>query len=98
MAKRHNMKAEKAKRNAEYALKFKKKKRQPPRRPATFMSSSPETGSAPPVSAPRMHGHDAICSRCGVETTLPFKPVSGKPVYCRSCFVGGGSQSQTTPA
>jgi len=86
MAKRHNMKAEKAKRNAEYALKFKKKKRTPARRPVTFTSSSPEGGPATAPS-PRMAGHDAICSACGVATTLPFKPVSGKPVFCRACFV-----------
>lgn len=84
MAKRHNMKLEKAKRNAEYALKFKKKKRPPSRRPATFSSATPAgTESAPP----RTSGHEAICSACGVETTLPFKPVSGKPVFCRACFV-----------
>ncbi|MFO1520035.1 MAG: zinc-ribbon domain containing protein [bacterium] len=26
------------------------------------------------------------CSACGVETTVPFEPVNGKPVYCRDCF------------
>jgi CxxC-x17-CxxC domain-containing protein len=87
MAKRHNMKAEKAKRNAEYALKFKKKKRAPGRRPVTFTSTTPEGTATASATAPRMNGHDAICSACGVATTLPFKPVSGKPVFCRSCFV-----------
>ncbi|MDB5097904.1 MAG: hypothetical protein JWM80_2325 [Cyanobacteria bacterium RYN_339] len=86
MAKRHNMKAEKAKRNAEYALKYKKKKRAPVRRSATFTSSTPDGATATAV-APRMAGHDAICSACGVATTLPFKPVSGKPVFCRPCFL-----------
>ena len=28
----------------------------------------------------------AVCSGCGVETTLPFRPVNGKPVFCRPCF------------
>ena len=86
MAKRHNMKAEKAKRNAEYALKYKKKKRMPARRPAAFSSSSPE-GTVTNISSFRASGHDAICSACGVATTLPFKPVSGKPVFCRPCFL-----------
>jgi CxxC-x17-CxxC domain-containing protein len=26
------------------------------------------------------------CSRCGVETTVPFRPTQGRPVLCRSCF------------
>jgi CxxC-x17-CxxC domain-containing protein len=30
--------------------------------------------------------YPAICSSCGVETTVPFEPISGKPVQCRSCF------------
>lgn len=27
-----------------------------------------------------------ICSECGVETTVPFKPSGDRPVYCRDCF------------
>jgi CxxC-x17-CxxC domain-containing protein len=27
-----------------------------------------------------------VCSACGVETTVPFKPTQGRPVLCRSCF------------
>ena len=29
------------------------------------------------------------CSQCGVVTTVPFKPTSGKPVLCRKCFSEG---------
>ncbi len=28
----------------------------------------------------------ATCSACGKETTVPFKPSQGRPVYCRDCF------------
>ena len=28
----------------------------------------------------------AICSQCGKETTVPFKPTQGRPVYCKECF------------
>lgn len=28
----------------------------------------------------------ATCSQCGRQTTLPFKPTQGRPVYCRECF------------
>jgi CxxC-x17-CxxC domain-containing protein len=26
------------------------------------------------------------CSGCGKETTVPFKPTQGRPVFCRECF------------
>jgi CxxC-x17-CxxC domain-containing protein len=26
------------------------------------------------------------CTQCGKETTVPFKPTQGRPVYCRECF------------
>jgi DNA-directed RNA polymerase len=26
------------------------------------------------------------CSDCGVETEVPFKPIEGRPVYCRDCL------------
>jgi CxxC-x17-CxxC domain-containing protein len=28
----------------------------------------------------------AVCSQCGRETTVPFRPTQGRPVYCRDCF------------
>jgi CxxC-x17-CxxC domain-containing protein len=27
-----------------------------------------------------------MCSECGIETTVPFKPTQGRPVLCRQCF------------
>ncbi len=27
-----------------------------------------------------------VCSQCGRETTVPFKPTQGRPVFCRECF------------
>src|ERR1700678_3191574 len=28
----------------------------------------------------------AVCSQCGKETTVPFRPTQGRPVLCRECF------------
>ncbi len=28
----------------------------------------------------------ATCSQCGKETTVPFKPTQGRPVYCKECY------------
>jgi len=30
--------------------------------------------------------HKAVCSDCGQECEVPFKPSEGKPVYCRDCY------------
>lgn len=30
--------------------------------------------------------HKAVCSDCGEECEVPFKPVEGRPVYCRDCY------------
>ncbi len=30
--------------------------------------------------------YDAVCSECGRETKIPFKPHLDKPVYCSECF------------
>ena len=31
--------------------------------------------------------HSAICAVCGIETTVPFEPTEGRPVYCKECYV-----------
>jgi CxxC-x17-CxxC domain-containing protein len=38
-------------------------------------------------SAPRERVETvATCSQCGKETTVPFKPTQGRPVFCKECF------------
>src|ERR1700730_15172490 len=27
------------------------------------------------------------CAQCGQQTTVPFYPSQGRPVYCRACFL-----------
>jgi CxxC-x17-CxxC domain-containing protein len=29
-----------------------------------------------------------VCARCEMSTTVPFYPSQGRPVLCRSCFIG----------
>ena len=29
-----------------------------------------------------------LCAQCGQQTTVPFYPSQGRPVYCRACFLG----------
>ena len=30
--------------------------------------------------------HKVVCSDCGNECEVPFKPNTKRPVYCRECF------------
>ncbi|MCL6481626.1 MAG: zinc-ribbon domain containing protein [Firmicutes bacterium] len=41
-------------------------------------------GTAP--SAGRRIETRTTCSQCGKETTVPFKPTQGRPVFCRECY------------
>jgi CxxC-x17-CxxC domain-containing protein len=31
---------------------------------------------------------DAVCAQCGAQTRVPFRPIAGRPVYCRECYGG----------
>lgn len=39
--------------------------------------------------------HKTICSDCGKECEVPFKPNGSKPVFCRDCFQGKRSSDST---
>ena len=39
-----------------------------------------------PQRMPRVETH-TVCSQCGKETTVPFRPTQGRPVLCRECFI-----------
>ncbi len=45
-------------------------------------------GQGPDVGAATVQRVETktVCSQCGKETTVPFKPTQGRPVYCRECF------------
>ncbi|MEK7168776.1 MAG: CxxC-x17-CxxC domain-containing protein [Patescibacteria group bacterium] len=34
-----------------------------------------------------------VCSNCGKDCEVPFKPTTGKPVYCSDCFETMGGRS-----
>ncbi len=41
-------------------------------------------GGGRPIRPTEMH--KAVCSTCGKECEIPFKPSGDRPVYCRDCF------------
>jgi CxxC-x17-CxxC domain-containing protein len=53
---------------------------------------------SPPKATPNHSAKQetaAVCAGCGKETTLPFRPTQGRPVFCRECF---GKQKKTSGA
>ena len=30
--------------------------------------------------------YDTVCSQCGAQTQVPFKPIQGRDVLCKECF------------
>jgi CxxC-x17-CxxC domain-containing protein len=49
------------------------------------MNAFREGGFKPRSFGPR-EMHKAVCSECGKECEVPFKPTEGKPVYCKDCY------------
>ena len=29
----------------------------------------------------------AVCTECGKECEIPFKPTEGRPIFCKDCFM-----------
>ncbi len=48
---------------------------------------------------PRQRVEVAVsCALCATETTVPFRPTQGRPVYCRDCFLRMRASSSTHAA
>ena len=43
-------------------------------------------GASPSGNGPSKVETRTNCSHCGKETTVPFRPTQGRPVFCRECF------------
>jgi CxxC-x17-CxxC domain-containing protein len=55
---------------------------------------NPETGAPAAAGISRTETRTE-CSGCGVETTVPFKPTQGRPVFCRQCYKNKMTASPT---
>ncbi len=47
-------------------------------------------------SGPRVM-HKAVCSECGKDCEIPFRPTGGRPIFCSNCFEKQGGGSSTRP-
>jgi len=68
-------------------------KNEPKRCKACKQKRATMLGAAPGNSYHKVETR-TVCSNCGKETTVPFKPTQGRPVFCRECF----QQKRVTPA
>ena len=41
---------------------------------------------SPPRERGSVLAHQTACSACGKDTTVPFRPTQGRPVFCKECF------------
>jgi CxxC-x17-CxxC domain-containing protein len=57
-------------------------------------------GSGPAAAGISRTETRTLCSECGIETTVPFKPTQGRPVLCRQCFKNkrAAPEPETAPA
>ena len=39
-----------------------------------------------PRASTRSRRYTVICADCNESATVPFRPTTGRPVYCRPCF------------
>jgi CxxC-x17-CxxC domain-containing protein len=54
-------------------------------RRVSVLSTPPAQGNSQRYAHARVETR-AICSQCGKETTIPFRPTQGRPIFCRECF------------
>ena len=43
-------------------------------------------GGQRPDASRKPPSYPAVCAACGKDTTVPFIPRTGRPVYCPSCY------------
>jgi CxxC-x17-CxxC domain-containing protein len=59
------------------------------RRRQSATPASPRNAGAPtPRGKSTADYHSTVCSTCGAVTSVPFKPIPGRPVFCPTCHRG----------
>ena len=58
----------------------------PKRCTACRQAKKNEQGGAREYRTTETQGTTVTCSDCGRQTTVPFEPRGGRPVYCQDCY------------
>ena len=56
------------------------------RKSERYGSNGSNFGSVRSSYTPQREMFPAVCSDCGKQTTVPFEPRQGRPVYCSDCY------------
>jgi len=51
-----------------------------------FNDSRPAGGFRNNFNSGPREMHKAICAECKKDCEVPFKPIAGKPVFCKECY------------
>jgi len=51
-----------------------------------FLDFTPSLSSSKETKRGMKEGWEATCSRCGKKIIVPFRPIPGRPVYCKECL------------
>ncbi|MBI3014006.1 MAG: zinc-ribbon domain containing protein [Candidatus Tectomicrobia bacterium] len=46
-----------------------------------------QSGNRKRSENPASQSFEVVCSTCQKTTRVPFRPIPGKPVYCRDCYL-----------
>jgi CxxC-x17-CxxC domain-containing protein len=49
-------------------------------------AEEPKVSEEKEVDSFKREMHKAVCADCGKDCEVPFKPIEGRPVYCRDCY------------
>lgn len=60
-----------------------------------FRSNNNRSGGRRSFERPQMHS--AVCSNCGKDCQVPFKPSTDKPIYCDNCFEKKSPRENSRP-
>ncbi len=63
-----------------------------PREPPRSAGASSGPGPAAGGGHPPREMFDAVCASCGAPARVPFRPATGRPVYCRECYTSRQGQ------
>lgn len=61
-----------------------------------MLSELPQPKAKSSAANGRRSVNSAVCTACGVNTTVPFVPLPDRPVYCRDCFRSRRQQDRRT--
>jgi len=64
----------------------------------SFLDFTPSSPSGAKEKGKAKEGWAAVCSRCGKKIIVPFRPLPGRPVYCKDCLAIIREKNKLSPS